>query len=474
MSRKILRLARGPAVYTLVALVPAGIALYLLHVGDAGPRTAAARLAPVPSDQVGKLLLAGVVTLALAGMMGLAFRAVGQSPVVGEMIAGILLGPSVLGVISPELENRLFPAAVMPLLNLLAQVGVVFFLFLVGLDLPLTMLRRVWRRALPIGHAAVAVPFALGVALALALRDRYQPPGVRGLPFLLFVALSVSVTAFPVLARILADRNLIGTHIGALGLAAAAVDDVTAWCVLGVVIAEVRNSSSLGVVRTTIEVVAFAAVLWLAIRPGLVYVLRFVESRVPTTYSFGAIIAAFPLLCAVITNEAGVHPIFGAFLAGVVMPRSSRSVVEFAEKTKGFTVWVLLPLFFATIGLQTRLEDVFTSDAILPLLGVLVVAIAAKMTGVAIAALMCGEDQRSALGLGVMMNCRGLTEIVVLNIGLSLGVINTDLFSVLVVMTLVTTMMTDPLLRLLRIGQVDARGQAAAQQPATTSPRDLT
>src|SRR5262249_20199095 len=159
------------------------------------------------------------------------------------------------GAVAPGLEHHLFPPAVMPLLNVLAQIGVVFFLFLVGLELPLTMLRRIGRKALPIGHAAVAVPFALGVGLALALRDRYQPPDVPGLPFLLFVALSASVTAFPVLARILSDRNLVGTRIGALGLAVAAVDDVTAWCVLGVVIAEVRNGSTFGVVRTIVEVV---------------------------------------------------------------------------------------------------------------------------------------------------------------------------------------------------------------------------
>jgi Kef-type K+ transport system membrane component KefB/flavin reductase (DIM6/NTAB) family NADH-FMN oxidoreductase RutF len=473
-ARNSLSISRVSIVYLLMVLIPVGIGGFLLHLSAGSHAHTSARSAPVPTlaDPVGAVLLASVVVVSLCGLCGLACRAIGQSPVVGEMVAGILLGPSAFGIIAPGLEHRIFPAGTMALMNILAQVGVVFFMFLIGLEIPLSMLSRVGRAALPVGHAAIAVPFAMGIGLALTLRGHYQPTGVRDLPFVLFIALAVSVTAFPVLARILSDRDLVGTRIGTMGLAVAGVGDVTAWCVLGVVIAEIRNGSSFGLVRTIVAVLAFTGVLWFGVRPALDSALRAAERRwqgVPV----GILIAAFVLLCAVLTNWFGVHAIFGAFLAGIVMPRSSRSVTDFAEKTEGLTLWVMLPLFFATIGLQTRLQGVFSHSAMLPLAGVLTVAIVGKIVGAGAAALLAGEDRRSALGLGAMMNCRGLTELVVLNIGLSLHVVPRDLFSVLVVMTLVTTMMTDPLLRALKIGAPARRVTALEENPMTRSAEPL-
>jgi Kef-type K+ transport system membrane component KefB/flavin reductase (DIM6/NTAB) family NADH-FMN oxidoreductase RutF len=462
-----LSLSRVSVVYGLLVLIPVGIVAFLLKLSTGSHAHASGQSNPLPAlaDPVGAVLLASVVVVSLCGLCGIACRAIGQSPVVGEMLAGVLLGPSAFGVLAPGLEHRIFPASTMALMNILAQVGVVFFMFLIGLEIPLNMLKRVGRAALPVGHAAVAVPFALGIALAVTLRGRYQPDGVRDLPFILFVALAVSVTAFPVLARILSDRELVGTRIGTMGLAVAGVGDVTAWCVLGVVIAEIRNGSSFGLIRTIVAVLAFTGVLWFGVRPALDSALKAAESRWQGTLPAGTLIAAFVLLCAVLTNWFGVHAIFGAFLAGIVMPRSSRSVTNFAEKTEGLTLWVMLPLFFATIGLQTRLQAVFSHSAMLPLLGVLTVAIVGKVAGAGVAALMVGEDRRSALGLGAMMNCRGLTELVVLNIGLSLHVIPRELFSVLVVMTLVTTMMTDPMLRALKIGSPAKRVTALEEDP---------
>jgi Kef-type K+ transport system membrane component KefB len=394
------------------------------------------------------VLLASMVVVALAAALGQLCRRFGQAPVVGEMMAGILLGPSVFGVLAPGLEKHVFPASVFPLLNVVAQIGVVFFMFLIGLELPIATLRRVGRRVLPLGHAAIAVPFMFGVVLALKLRDRYQPATVRELPFLLFVALAVSVTALPVLARILSDRDMVGTRIGTLGLAVAGVGDVTAWCVLGVVVAEVRNTSSWGALRTIAEVAALAALLWFGARPLLAALAGYAEERWAGTLPVGTLLTAFVLVCAVLTNSFGVHPIFGAFLAGAVMPRSSRTVSEFALKVEGLAVWLLMPLFFATIGLQTRIQSVFTMSALGALAAVLAVAVVGKVGGAGISARMLGETRRDALRLGVMMNCRGLTELVVLEVGLSLGVLRPALFSVLVVMTLITTIMTDPLLRL--------------------------
>lgn len=444
---------RTSTAYIVIVLIPVVAALLALRYGVGHP-VAARAVGPAPSalsDQVGQLLRAGAVVLASAGLLGLAARALGQSAVVGEILAGLLLGPSVLGALAPGLERELFPAALSSVLNDLAQLGVVFFMFLIGREMPLAMLRRVGGAALSLGHAAMAAPFLLGTVLALGLRARYQPAHTGTAPFVLFVALSVSVTAFPVLARILADRGMAGSRLGTLGLAAACVGDATAWCVLSVVVAEVRNGSPLGVLRTIGELVLFAAVIWLVIRPALGRVMHELESRFDGPLPGGMLIACFVLACALVTNQLGVHPIFGAFLAGLVMPRSSRTVADFTVRTEGLTMWLLLPFFFTAVGLQTRLQAVFGATAVWALLGVMLAAVIGKVGGAYLAARLVGEERRPALGLGVMMNCRGLTELVVLNVGLSLGVVTPTLFSVLVVMTLLTTTVTDPLLRLLRL-----------------------
>ena len=226
--------ARAVVSYGLLVLVPLALALLLMKYGVGHPvkETTGAPKPTETADLVGQVLVAGAVVVATAGLLGLAARAVGQSPVVGEILAGLLLGPSVFGALAPGASKEVFPAAVTPIMNNLAQVGVVFFMFLIGREMPLTMLRRLGGKVLSAGHAALAVPFLLGMFAALHLRDDYQPDGVHTAPFLLFVALSVSVTAFPVLARILSDRGLIGTRLGAMGLAMAGVGDVTAWCAL--------------------------------------------------------------------------------------------------------------------------------------------------------------------------------------------------------------------------------------------------
>jgi Kef-type K+ transport system membrane component KefB len=462
-------LRRTSAVYLTLVLLPVGVAIWLLHFASDEPvHSAVEGLANEPSGHLTRVLLATVTIVALAGALGAVCRALGQSPVMGEMIAGILLGPSVLGAISPGLENRIFGIEERPLLTMLAQVGVIFFMFQIGLELPLAMLRRVGRLILPISHAAIAVPFVLGVIVALSLERHYRPEAVGGLPFVMFVALAMSVTAFPVLARILADRNLTGSRLGTLGLAAAGVGDVTAWCVLAVVVASVRQESPLGLLMTIIEIAAFSGLMWFVVRPALAAAVRHLERSQHVTSMVGPLLVVFVLASAMLTDAMQVHAIFGAFLAGVVTPRSSRAVTAFGLRTEGLTMWLLLPLFFATVGLNTRLQEVFVPQAMLPLVSVLVIAIVGKVAGAGLAARWTGESRRAALGLGVMMNCRGLTELIVLNIGLSLGIIDSDLFSILVFMTLITTLMTDPLLRLFRFG--GTRAEARAVTASSTSP----
>ncbi|HJQ03534.1 MAG TPA: cation:proton antiporter [Jatrophihabitans sp.] len=438
-------------VYGFTVVLPAGMAaLLLVRSGGQHPAAVADTLpvaAPLtdPSD---RLLLATAVVVALAALLGVACRVLRLSPVIGEIAAGLLLGPTVLGTATPSLERQMFPAGVVSMVSAVSQLGVVFFMFIVGIELPLGMLRRVRRRAVVVGHASIAIPLGFGMVLGLSLQHRYWPAGVSERAFLAFVALSMSVTAFPVLARILQDTELQRTPVGVTALAAAGFGDVTAWCLLAIVVAEVRNTSQLGVIRSITSTCVFAAAMWFVGRPVLSRALRMLQRR-GRGLSAGALIAGFVLGCASLTYWLGVHAIFGAFLAGLVMPRGSALVRDFRVAIEGFTLWVLLPLFFAAIGLQSHIELVFSRAAILPCVAVLTVAITSKTFAAGVAGRLSGVSRTEALALGIMMNCRGLTELVVLALGRSLGIIGTELFSILVLMTLVTTAMTDPLLRVL-------------------------
>jgi Kef-type K+ transport system membrane component KefB len=440
----------------LVALPAAAAVLFLLRGGGADSGGSH----PQPAQGIVYHLLIATVTVVALGAIGGAVAArLGQPRVVSELLIGVALGPSLFGALAPDAQRWFFPAGVVPYLDALAQFGVVFFMFLIGAELRLDLLRRSGGRALVVGHATIALPFAAGLAVAQLLRGTYAPPGISATAFLLFVGVSFAITAFPVLAWILRDRGLLDTPIGAEGIAAAGIGDVTAWCVLAVVIAVIRGTSAVGAAVTVALVAVFAAVMLLGVRP----VLRRLDERARHRREIGLPMAAalicVVLLSALITERMGVHPIFGAFLAGVVMPRNSRLVTELTTKIEGVTLWVMLPLFFVTVGLHVRIIG-FTGAMWLTALLILAVAVVAKLAGTAGAARAAGASPRDAFALGVMMNCRGLTELVVLNLGLQLGVLNRQLFAMFVVMALVTTAMTQPLLRL------------AAHGPAPAGPDD--
>lgn len=432
----------------LVALPAAAAVLFLLRDarGDPGPGH------PAPAQGIVYHLLIATVTVVALGALGSALAArLGQPRVVSELLIGIALGPSLFGALAPDAQRWFFPAGVVPYLDALAQFGVVFFMFLIGAELRLDLLGRAGARPLVVGHATIVLPFAAGLGVAVLLRDTYAPPGISGVAFLLFIGVGFAITAFPVLAWILRERGLLGTPIGAEGIAAAGIGDVTAWCVLALVIAVVRGTSLAGVAVTAGLVAVFGAVMLWGVRP----LLRRLDDRVRARGEVGRPIAAamicVVLLSALATERIGVHPIFGAFLAGVVMPRGSRLVAELTTKIEGVTLWVMLPLFFVTVGLHVRLIG-FTAAMWLTALLILAVAVVSKLAGTAGTARAVGASPRDALALGVMMNCRGLTELVVLNLGLQLGVIGLPLFAMFVVMALVTTAMTQPLLRLLGHG----------------------
>ncbi|MGH3802899.1 MAG: cation:proton antiporter, partial [Pseudonocardiaceae bacterium] len=397
-----------------------------------------------------QLLLAVSVIVLLAHALGAVAARLGQPRVIGEMASGMLLGPTVLGMAVPDVQGWLFPAQIVPSLDVLAQFGIIFFMFLVGFELPLDSLRHSSRSAVILGHAGIAIPFLAGAVLGLTVLQPYCPDGIGAVPFVLFCGLALSITAFPILARILAERGLHRTPVGALGLACAGIGDITAWCMLTVVIAEVRSGSPGGVVLTVLLTAVFGLLMAFVVRPVLARWLGRAQAGSLASITLLVVI----LLSAWGTEWIGVHVIFGAFLAGAVMPRSSPLVRGFADRLEGLTMWLMLPLFFATVGLKTSLGGLGNAGAWLIGLVLIVVAMASKVVSTAVAGRFLGIEWHDSWSLGVMMNCRGLTELVVLNIGLSLGIIGPELFAVLVLMALVTTGMTGPLLCRLRLGVV--------------------
>ncbi|MER7488618.1 cation:proton antiporter [Streptomyces sp. NPDC126497] len=402
---------------------------------------AAAASSPLPH-----LLIAIPVVILASGLGAWAVRRFGQPAVVGEIAVGICLGPSLLGLVWPDMQHRLFPADVLPFVGALGDLGLLAFMFLVGLALNLGLLRGHSRTAVAVSQMSIALPLVLGAALALGMYGTFAPAGVDKLPFVLFVAVSMSITAFPVLARILTERDLYRTRTGAVAMACAAVDDVTAWCLLAVVVAVTGSSSPAAALVTVGLSVAYMVFMLYVVRPLLV---RWV-ARAERKWSDGAVLVVlFSGLClsALATEEIGVHALFGAFVFGTMVPRDHPVVERAAARLQAVAVPILLPLFFVSTGLKTDLALLVRSgEQWLWGLAVMALAVIGKWGGGSVAARLAGQRWRESLAIGVLMNCRGLTELVVLNIGLSLGVIGTDLFTILVVMALATTAMTGPLL----------------------------
>lgn len=445
-----------PALAAYAALVVLPVVALFVVLGTTAGRGAgtgapvAAHLGQEASTPGLSLLLAQLVAvLAACGIAGRVMRAVGQPRVVGEMLAGILLGPSVLGALAPSVSGALFPAESLGVLSALAQVGLVLFMFLVGLELDPAALRQRARSALLISHAGIAIPLLFGVILAAALFPDLAPRGIGFTPFALFVGAALSVTAFPVLARILQERALTTTPVGTSAIACAAVADVTAWCMLAGVILLVRADVGGHALLTTVGggllyVVAMAT----AGRSAMRLLGRHVrgDEDKPVSLDVLALLVLGVFASAWLTEAIGIHALFGAFAVGVIAPKDERFVRAIRTRFHEAMVVVLLPLFFAFTGLRMRF-DVLASGAMLGrTLAVVGVAVAGKLGGSAVAARAAGIPAREALALGVLMNTRGLMELVILNIGLDVGVISTTVYSMLVVMALATTAMTTPLI----------------------------
>jgi len=400
----------------------------------------------IARDALAILLLQITVILVVAKLMAALLARAGQPAVIGEMLGGILLGPSFFGWLFPALHRAVFPAQTLGTLQLLSQIGVILFMFLVGSELDLTRVTRNARAAILVSYAGIVAPLLLGVALSWAIFRDFAPAGVGFLPFALFVGTAMSITAFPVLARIIAERRLTDTVLGATAIACAAVDDVSAWCILSVVVA-VAGASGLGGAAVTIAMtVAFAALMLAVIRPLVGRAAA--TSRWSGDRAFaGALVFAFA--SAAVTQAIGVHAIFGAFLAGLVVSAHEpiRSLVE--DRVHALASAVLVPLFFASAGLRTELSLLASARSWLVCAAIIAAAIAGKLGGGALAARSTGMTWRDSLALGTLMNTRGLMELIVLNVGYDLGILSPALYSMMVVMALVTTGMTAPVLAVL-------------------------
>ncbi|MBE9038473.1 cation:proton antiporter [aff. Roholtiella sp. LEGE 12411] len=414
------------------------------------------------------VLVEVLIVIGLSRLVGLAFRSINQPLVIGEIVAGIMLGPSLFGWIAPHAAVTLFPPETIPFLNVLSQVGLIFFMFLIGLELNPKYLSGQLEVAILTSHVSILAPFSLGTLLSVLLYPLVSNANVSFTTFALFLGAAMSITAFPVLARIITENNLQGTRLGTLALTCAAVDDATAWCLLAVAIAVARTGNFAGALPTIIASLVYIALMltvgrWFLQRLATHYRRAGRLSQLVLALIYMAVVAS-----ALITELIGIHLIFGAFLLGAAMPKNADLVRELAVKTEDFVLIFLLPIFFAYSGLRTQIGLLNRPELWFLCALVLGVAIAGKYIGTYVAARVSGINKREAAALGWLMNTRGLTELIVLNIGLELGVISPLIFTMLVIMALVTTFMTSPLLewtypkKLIRLDVVEPELEAEA------------
>jgi Kef-type K+ transport system membrane component KefB len=407
--------------------------------------TASANVPPAAMNLFLLVLQIAVVLLA-SRCVGVLFKKIRQPQVMGEMVAGILLGPSLLGWAAPGLSNALFPAASLGYLNALSQIGLVFFMFLIGIAINPSELRKQGQAAILISNAGIVMPFCLGSALALFLYPRLATSGIGFMSYALFMGAAMSITAFPVLARILTERNLLRSRVGTLAISCAAVDDITGWCILAYIVVVIRSESSSKPLWITIGgALAFVLIMLVAVKRFLPRFEASFHLHGKLTDNTISIMLVLGLLSALTTEWLGIHSLFGAFFMGALMPKSGEFVKAVLDKLESLTVVALLPLFFAFSGLRTSIGTVHGILWIYTLL-VVATAIAGKFGGTMLAARLSGVPWRDATAVGILMNTRGLMELIALNIGLDIGVISQTVFTIMVMMALVTTLMTSPLL----------------------------
>jgi len=405
------------------------------------------------------LTLQIAVVLAVCRLVGALFQRIQQPRVVGEMFAGIMLGPSLLGWIAPSASAYLFPASSLGFLNALSQVGVVVFMFLVGLGIEPEELKKQGHAAVLTSHVSITAPFVLAAFLALYLYPRLSDDSVSFTSFALFMGSAMSITAFPVLARILTERNMLGSRLGTVAIACAAVDDVTGWCILAYIVVLIRSAHSSNSIWMTVGgILAFALVMIYGVRRLLQGFESIYRKKSELSENQLALMLLLVLASALMTEYLGIHLLFGAFLMGAIMPKEHRFVRYVMDRFETITVTLLLPLFFAFTGLRTNIGLVKGPEMWTYCGLIILVATVGKLGGSTLASWLSGMPLRESAGLGTLMNTRGLMELVILNIGLDIGVISPALFSMMVLMALVTTFMTTPVLRLICARELEESG----------------
>ena len=398
------------------------------------------------ANPLSRLFLQLFVIIGASGVVGWIFARCGQPAVVGEMMAGILLGPSFFGLLAPNVFHFVFATSSLDTLRLFSQIGVCLFLFTVGMELDVSEVRHKAQTAVVVSHSSIVIPYFLGVTLALFLYSHLAQPGASFLAFALFMGISMSITAFPVLVRILQDRGIFKTSLGSTATACAAVDDVTAWSMLAFVVAIARATSVGGAAFNLGLVLVFIALMLFIIKPKLPSWLgQPALERPDPSKAVLAVVLGVVLVSALSTELIGIHALFGAFLAGIVMPTAGGFRDKLVVRVENLSAVLLLPVFFAFTGLRTQIGLVNSAQDWFICLVIIGVATAGKLGGSALAARLTGMDWWESLQLGALMNTRGLMELIALNIGYDMGILSQRIFTMLVIMALVTTVMTGPL-----------------------------
>ncbi|MDI9309367.1 MAG: cation:proton antiporter [Limnohabitans sp.] len=396
------------------------------------------------------ILLAQIITIIIvARFFGWIFKKIGQPSVIGEIVAGIFLGPSLVGMYFPEFSQILFPTESLGNLQFLSQIGLILFMFVIGMELDLKVLKNRANDAVVISHASIVIPFALGMCLAYYVYHLFAPEGVEFLSFSLFLGISMSITAFPVLARIVQERGIHKTKLGSIVITCAAADDITAWCLLAAVIAIVKAGSFISSLYVIGAAVIYVIAMLFLVKPFLKRVGDLYSKSENISKPVVAIFFLTLIISSYLTEIIGIHALFGAFMTGAIMPDNHKFRNIFIEKVEDVSLILLLPLFFVFTGLRTQI-GIINDPNLLKITGfIILVAVIGKFVGSALAARFVGQNWKDSLTIGALMNTRGLMELVVLNIGYDLGVLTSEIFTMMVIMALVTTLMTGPALDLI-------------------------
>lgn len=395
------------------------------------------------------LILQIISILFVARLFGLLFSRMGQPMVIGEIVAGIVLGPSVLGTLWPGFSSFLFPPESLQNIYVLSQIGLILFMFVIGMDLDLSIIRKKASDSFAIGHSSIIVPFIFGIILSYFLYSRYAPTNIPFYSFAIFISITLSITAFPVLARIIQEKGWTKTHLGIVAITSAAFNDIAAWCILAIIIALVKAGSIYSSLGTILMAVLYVCFMILFLKPFLVKMKDAFPSKETMNKGIIALYFLILLSSSFITELIGIHALFGAFMAGLIMPSDIIFRKVLIEKIEDISLVLLLPLFFVYTGLKTDL-GLMSDGHLWATCGIVIlVAIIGKFFGTTAVARMFNQTWRDSLALGALMNTRGLMQLIVLEIGFELGVISPEIFVIMVIMALVTTFMTGPALGLI-------------------------